>query len=54
MIISEQKGGLAKGATLNFVVVDNLQKFEINETTATAQGLTIGSTLKSLAHNLVK
>lgn len=54
MIITEDINGLSKGATLNFVVIDNLQKFEISEPNAAAQGLTIGSTLKSLAHNLVK
>lgn len=54
MIITESETGLRNGATLNFVVVDNLQKFEISETNAEKQGLTIGSTLKSLAHKLVK
>ena len=54
MIITESDNGLSSGATLNFVVVDNLQKFEISETNAEKQGLTIGSTLKSLAHKLVK
>ncbi len=54
MVITEDINGLSSGATLNFVVIDNLQKFEISEPNATAQGLTIGSTLKSLAHNLVK
>lgn len=54
MIITEDDGGLASGATLNFVVVDNQQKFEISETNAAAQQLTIGMTLKSLAHKLVK
>jgi len=54
MIITESEMGLREGATLNFVVIDNLQKFEISETNAGSQGLTIGSTLKSLAHKLVK
>jgi hypothetical protein len=54
MIITEDDAGLNGGATLNFVVVDNQQKFEISEANATSQGLTIGMTLKSLAHKLVK
>ena len=54
MIITESEAGLREGATLNFVVVDNLQKFEISVTNAEKHGLTIGSTLKSLAHKLVK
>lgn len=54
MIITEDAKGLAHGATLNFTVIDNQQKFEISEPNAAAQGLTIGMTLKSLAHKLVK
>jgi hypothetical protein len=54
MIITEDEKGLSNGATLNFVVVDNQQKFEISETNAASQELTIGMTLKSLAHKLVK
>ncbi|NND94447.1 MAG: YfiR family protein [Flavobacteriales bacterium] len=54
MIITESGDGLRNGATLNFVVVDSQQKFEISETNAEKHGLTIGSTLKSLAHKLVK
>ena len=54
MIITEDDTGLSNGATLNFVVVDNQQKFEISETNAASQELTIGMMLKSLAHKLVK
>lgn len=54
MIITEDNLGLSDGATLNFVIVDNQQKFEISETNAANQGLTIGMTLKSLAHKLVQ
>jgi hypothetical protein len=54
MIITENPKGLSQGATLNFIVVENQQKFEISETNASNQGLTIGLTLKSLAHKLVK
>lgn len=54
MIITEDEKGLSNGATLNFVIVDNQQKFEISENNASSQGLTIGMTLKSLAHKLVK
>jgi len=51
LLISEFEKGLEKGATLNFVVVDNQVKFEISEPNAAAHKLTVGSTLKSLAHN---
>lgn len=54
MLITEYTSGLSEGATLNFVVVDNQLKFEINESNAAGHGLIIGSTLKSLAHKLVK
>ena len=54
MIITESRNGLQQGAVLNFVVVDSQQKFEISESNADKHGLTIGSTLKSLAHKLVK
>ncbi len=54
MIITEDETGLSSGATLNFVVVDNQQKFEISEANAASHGLTIGMTLKSLAHKLLK
>ena len=53
MIITEDDMGLKDGATLNFVIVDNQQKFELSETNAASQELTIGMTLKSLAHKLV-
>ena len=49
MIITEDDMGLIDGATLNFVIIDNQQKFEISETNAANQKLTIGMTLKSLA-----
>lgn len=54
MVIAEHPDGIKNGATLNFVVIDNQLKFEIGETNATEHGLTIGSTLKSLAYKVVK
>ncbi len=51
MVITEDDKGLDKGASLNFLVIDNLLKFEISETNTVQHKLTIGSTLKSLAHN---
>lgn len=54
LLISERDNGLSLGAVINFVVVDNQQKFEISESNAGAHELTIGTTLKSLAHKLEK
>lgn len=49
LIITEADGGIAGGAAVNFVVVDNKQKFELKESNATKYGLQIGSDLKNLA-----
>lgn len=49
LIITEADGGIAGGAAINFVVVDNKQKFELKESNATKKGLQIGSDLKNLA-----
>lgn len=50
MVITESDKGLAQGASLNFVVVENVLKFEISEANAAAHKLIIGTTLKSLAY----
>lgn len=49
-LIVTEKNGLAKvGATINFVVEENKQKFELNKSAASKAGLTIGSSLEKLA-----
>lgn len=49
-LIVTEKQGLAKvGATINFVVEENKQKFELNKSAASKAGLTIGSSLEKLA-----
>lgn len=53
ILIITEKQGLAKvGATINFVVDDNKQKFELNKSAASKAGLTIGSSLEKLALNV--
>ena len=49
LIITEADDGIANGAAINFVVIDNKQKFELKESNATKRGLQIGSDLKNLA-----
>jgi hypothetical protein len=52
LLVSYNQGALAKGATINFVLVDSNLKFEVSVTNAERQNLFIGSTLKSLAINV--
>lgn len=52
-LIITEKAGLAKvGATINFVVEENKQKFELNKSAASKAGLTIGTSLEKLAVNV--
>lgn len=51
LIIAEKAGSTKQGAAINFVVMDNKQKFEINKTNAEKYELKISSTLTSLAVN---
>ena len=49
-LIVTEKPGLAKmGAAINFVIVDNKQKFELNRANAEKHSLKISSSLSSLA-----
>jgi hypothetical protein len=49
-LIVTEKTGLAKvGATINFIVEENKQKFELNKSAATKAGLTVGTSLEKLA-----
>src|SRR5262249_16674148 len=51
LIITEKTGSIKQGAAINFVVVENKQKFEVNKTNAEKYELKISSTLTSLAVN---
>jgi hypothetical protein len=52
LIITEKQGLAKVGATINFVVEENKQKFELNKSAASRAGLTIGSSLEKLASNV--
>jgi hypothetical protein len=45
MVVCEKKGGLADGATINFVVEDAKIRFELNAEQAAAKGITLGSNI---------
>lgn len=49
LIISESPEATKKGAIINFIVVNNKQKFELNTTNAENHGLLVGTILKKLA-----
>lgn len=49
LIISDEAGGTDKGAAINFVLVDNKQKFELKKANATSKGLKVSSSLEKLA-----
>ena len=48
LIVSEVPGGISKGAAINFVIVNNKQKFELRVSNATKYGLTVGAQLRNL------
>lgn len=52
LIITEKQGLAKVGATINFVVEENKQKFELNKSAASKAGLTIGTSLEKLATNV--
>jgi hypothetical protein len=53
-LIITEKLGLAKvGATINFIVEENKQKFELNKAAAAKAGLKVGSTLEQLAASVI-
>jgi len=49
LVVSDMEGGTKKGASINFVVVDSKQKFELSETNAKNKGLKVGAELLKLA-----
>lgn len=49
MLITEKKGMIAKGSALNFVMLEDKLKFEINEKATAAAGLKVSKELSDLA-----
>ncbi len=54
LIITETEGATANGSVINFVIRDNNLKFEISETNAQKQGLSISSKLSNMAAAIKK
>jgi hypothetical protein len=48
LVISESAGGAAKGSIINFILVDEKLRFELNEGKATAKSLKLAPTLVKL------
>ena len=49
LIISETGGGAKKGAGINFVILDDKMKFELNKGAVEKQGLKVSGDLAKLA-----
>lgn len=49
LIVTEKPGMAEKGSAINFVIVGNRQKFELNKNTAEKHNLKVASTLEKLA-----
>ncbi len=49
LIITDSEGATTKGAAINFVIQENKQKFELNESNATKYGLKVSGELQKLA-----
>lgn len=49
LIITEKEGAVKQGSVINFVIVENRQKFEINKTAIEKQELKVSSQLLPLA-----
>jgi len=50
LVVTENTGALGKGSIINFVIVNNNLKFELNIETASEHKLIVGSRLKDLAY----
>ena len=48
LVVTESIGFAKKGATINFVIVDNRQKFELNQANAEKNHLKVSSSLLKL------
>ena len=54
ILIITEKQGLAKvGATINFIIKENKQNFELNKTAASKALLNVGSGIEKLAANVI-
>ncbi|HXD93143.1 MAG TPA: YfiR family protein [Bacteroidia bacterium] len=53
LIITEKQGLARVGATINFIVEENKQKFELNKLAATKAGLNVGSGIEKLAASVI-
>ncbi|GAB4143512.1 MAG: hypothetical protein Fur0041_18610 [Bacteroidia bacterium] len=49
LLVTEKAGYAKQGAAINFVVIENRQKFELNKANAEKYNLKVSSTLESLA-----
>ncbi|MDQ3112010.1 MAG: YfiR family protein, partial [Bacteroidota bacterium] len=49
LLVTEQPGLAKKGSAINFVVVENRQKFELNQNNAEKNNLKVSSSLLALA-----
>ena len=49
LVITDSDGGAKKGAAINFVIVDNKQKFELKTSNATKKGLKVSPELENIA-----
>ncbi len=49
LIVSETNGGAKKGAGINFVIIDEKMKFELNKASIEKQGLKVSGDLTKLA-----
>jgi len=53
LIITEKQGLARVGATINFIVDENKQKFELNKLAASKAGLNVGSGIEKLAASVI-
>lgn len=49
LVVGDSGNGIKSGAVINFVVVDNRQRFELSQINAQAMGLMVGGDLQRLA-----
>jgi hypothetical protein len=50
LIVTEKPGLVKQGAAINFIIIDNKQKFELNKTNIEKYKLKVASTLEAMAH----
>ena len=52
LVITEMDGAINTGSVINFLVIDNNLKFELNVSEAKNRQLIVGSRLKDLAYKI--